>query len=98
MAATNRDLRVEVAERRFREDLFFRLSVVPIVVPPLRDCGDDALLLAHHVLERQAQAAGRPVPVLDVAARRPSSPIGGPANAPSLQNCLERAAIRPTTA
>ena len=93
VAATNRDLRVEVAERRFREDLFFRLSVVPIVVPPLRDRGDDVLLLAHHVLERQAQAAGRPVPVLDAAAQEALVAYRWPGNVRELQNCLERAAI-----
>ncbi len=93
VAATNRDLRVEVAERRFREDLFFRLSVVPITVPPLRDRGDDVLRLAHHVLERHAQAAARRAPVLDDGARAALLSYRWPGNVRELQNCLERAAI-----
>ena len=60
VAATNRQLRTEVAERRFREDLYFRLSVVPVTVPPLRERGDDVPLLAQHFLERHALDRGRP--------------------------------------
>lgn len=93
VAATNRDLRVEVARQRFREDLFFRLSVVPLTVPPLRDRGDDVLRLAHHFLERQAQAAGRPTPTLDDDARDALCGYRWPGNVRELQNCLERAAI-----
>ncbi len=93
VAATNRDLRREVAERRFREDLFFRLSVMPIVVPPLRDRGDDVLLLAHHFVERHAQASGRTPPSLDDGARAALLTYHWPGNVRELQNCLERAAI-----
>jgi DNA-binding NtrC family response regulator len=93
VAATNRDLRVEVAERRFRDDLFFRLSVVPITVPPLRERGDDVLRLAHHVLERHAQSSGRRAPVLADDARAALLAYRWPGNVRELQNCLERAAI-----
>jgi DNA-binding NtrC family response regulator len=93
VAATNRDLRAEVAAHRFRDDLFFRLSVVPITVPPLRERGDDVLRLAQHVLERQARAAGRPTPVLDEGAREALLAYHWPGNVRELQNCLERAAI-----
>ncbi len=93
VAATNRDLKREVAERRFREDLFFRLSVMPITVPPLRERGDDVLLLAHHLVERQAQASGRTPPTLDDDARLALRAYPWPGNVRELQNCLERAAI-----
>ena len=62
VAATNRELQREVAERRFREDLYFRLSVLPITVPPLRERGDDVALLARHFLERDCRERGRSVP------------------------------------
>ncbi len=93
VAATNRSLRQEVAERRFREDLFFRLSVMPITVPPLRDRGDDVALLAQYFVERHAQASGRKAPVLDDAARVALEAYPWPGNVRELQNCLERAAI-----
>jgi DNA-binding NtrC family response regulator len=93
VAATNRDLRVEVAERRFREDLYFRLSAMPITVPPLRDRGDDVRLLAHHILARQAAAAGRRAPRLDDGASSALTAYAWPGNVRELQNCLERAAI-----
>ncbi|NJN64635.1 MAG: sigma-54-dependent Fis family transcriptional regulator [Acidobacteria bacterium] len=59
VAATHRDLEVEVAEGRFREDLFYRLNVIPIRVPPLRSRGDDVLLLANFFLERYSREHGR---------------------------------------
>lgn len=93
VAATNRDLKDEVATRRFREDLFFRLSVMPITVPPLRDRGADVLLLAHHFVERHAQAGGRRPPTLDDEARAALLAYRWPGNVRELQNCLERAAI-----
>ncbi len=93
VAATNRDLPREVAERRFREDLFFRLSVMPITVPPLRQRGDDVLLLALHFVERHAQASGRTPPTLDDGARQALLAYPWPGNVRELQNCLERAAI-----
>ena len=52
ITATNRDLQSLVAEKQFREDLYFRISAVPITIPPLRERGDDVLLLAEHFLER----------------------------------------------
>jgi two-component system response regulator HydG len=93
VAATNRQLRVEVAERRFREDLYFRLSVVPVTVPPLRQRGDDVTLLARHFLERAALDRGRRVPLLDEGAVAALTTYGWPGNVRELQNCLERAAL-----
>jgi transcriptional regulator with GAF, ATPase, and Fis domain len=93
IAATNRDLMKEIQAGNFREDLYFRLSVVPITVPPLRERGDDVLRLAHHVLERHAQTSGRRAPVLDDDARAALQAYRWPGNVRELQNCLERAAI-----
>jgi DNA-binding NtrC family response regulator len=93
VAATNRQLRIEVAERRFREDLYFRLSVVPVTVPPLRQRGSDVTLLARHFLERTARDRGRRVPQLDDAAVAALLAYTWPGNVRELQNCLERAAL-----
>jgi two-component system response regulator HydG len=93
VAATNRQLRVEVAERRFREDLYFRLSVVPVTVPPLRDRGDDIATLARHFLERTALDRGRRPPTLDDSAVTALRAYRWPGNVRELQNCLERAAL-----
>ncbi len=93
VAATNRQLRVEVAERRFREDLYFRLSVVPVTVPPLRDRGGDVALLARHFLERDALERGRRVPTFDDSAMAALTAYTWPGNVRELQNCLERAAL-----
>ncbi|MEZ5292130.1 MAG: sigma-54 dependent transcriptional regulator [Vicinamibacterales bacterium] len=93
VAATNRDLRREVAERRFREDLFFRLSVMPITVPPLRERGDDVLILARHFLDHHAAAGGRRGYVLDAEASDALTAYRWPGNVRELQNCLERAAV-----
>ena len=93
ITATNRDLRALVAEKAFREDLYFRISAVPITVPPLRDRGDDVLLLAEHFLERFRREFRKPGLKLSAAtiARLRSYPW--PGNVRELQNSIERAAI-----
>jgi DNA-binding NtrC family response regulator len=93
VAATNRDLQREVAERRFREDLYFRLSVLPITVPPLRERTDDILLLARHFVARHARTSGRPTPTIADDAGEALLAYPWPGNVRELQNCLERAAI-----
>ena len=65
MTATNKDLRAAVADKTFREDLYFRISAVPITIPPLRDRGDDVLLLAEHFLDRFKREFRKPALTLD---------------------------------
>src|SRR5262245_3870256 len=93
VAATNRDLRAAVAEKQFREDLFFRLSVFPIEIPPLRRRRGDILPLSEAFLERYARELGRRGLSLSDAARRALLDHSWPGNVRELQNTLERAAI-----
>jgi DNA-binding NtrC family response regulator len=91
IAATNRDLETEVEEKRFREDLFYRINVVRIHVPPLRARGSDILLVAQHFLERYAAQSRRPVLGMTSAAADKLLTYPWPGNVRELQNCLERA-------
>lgn len=91
IAATNRDLETEVEEKRFREDLFYRINVVRIHVPPLRARGSDILLLAQHFLERYATQSRRPVLGMTSAAADKLLSYPWPGNVRELQNCIERA-------
>jgi DNA-binding NtrC family response regulator len=93
VAATNTNLRAAISTRRFREDLFFRLSVFPITVPPLRDRQDDVLLLAHHFIERFCGEMKKRPLVLSEAAEGELRAYGWPGNVRELQNCIERAVI-----
>jgi DNA-binding NtrC family response regulator len=93
VAATNRDLRSLVDEKLFREDLFFRLSVFPIEIPPLRRRRRDILLLAEAFLPRFAREMGRRGLTLSEEAKRALVEHTWPGNVRELQNCLERAAI-----
>jgi two-component system response regulator FlrC len=93
VAATNRDLRTLVAEKAFREDLFFRLSVMPIEIPPLRRRRRDIPLLAEAFLQRIAREMGRKDVRLSEEARRALVEHSWPGNVRELQNCLERAVI-----
>jgi DNA-binding NtrC family response regulator len=93
VAATNRDLREAVARRQFREDLFFRLSVFPIEIPPLRRRRGDVLPLAETFLDRYAREMGRRQMRLSDAARAALLEHSWPGNVRELQNCLERAVI-----
>ena len=91
IAATNRDLESAVAEHRFREDLYYRINVIHIELPPLRARGTDVLLLAQHLLERSAAAAGRPIRGLSPAVAERLVTYSWPGNVRELQNCIERA-------
>jgi len=93
IAATNRDLARAVRDGRFREDLYYRLNVFPIELPPLRGRGDDVVLLAQGFAARLAQRMGRaiePIGAEDVACLRS---YGWPGNVRELQNVMERAVI-----
>ncbi len=91
VTATNRDLEAEVQAKRFREDLFYRINVVPIAVPPLRDRAGDVLLLAQFFLDRAATRLGKPVRGITVPAARLLADYDWPGNVRELENCMERA-------
>jgi DNA-binding NtrC family response regulator len=93
VAATNRDLREAVARKEFRDDLFFRLSVFPVEIPPLRRRRADVLPLAQAFLDRFSQEMGRTGLTLSESARAALQAHAWPGNVRELQNCLERAVI-----
>lgn len=90
IAATNQDLTALVQDNRFREDLFFRLNVVTLELPPLRERGDDVLLLAEHFLERFSAQARRPTPQLMASAKKKLLAHAWPGNVRELRNVMER--------
>jgi Nif-specific regulatory protein len=90
IAATNQDLAALVRENRFREDLFFRLNVVTLEIPPLRRRGDDIVLLADHFLQQFSTQARRPPPQLSAAARKRLLEYPWPGNVRELRNLMER--------
>ena len=91
LAATNRNLEVEVEQRRFREDLFYRINVVTLHVPPLRARAGDILLLAQHFLRRIANRINKPVRGFSEPAARMLLDYDWPGNVRELENCIERA-------
>jgi two-component system, NtrC family, response regulator PilR len=91
IAATNRDLERQVAENVFREDLYYRLSVIPIRVPALRDRRDDIPLLVNHFLKRYVPAAGRSIVRVNSACLETLSGYEWPGNVRQLENAIERA-------
>jgi len=93
ISATHRDLAVMRKDGTFREDLFYRLSVFPLRVPPLRERGDDVVLLADHFAERVARKLGRARPVLDDGCRALLRRYDWPGNVRELANVIERAVI-----
>ncbi|MDE7371030.1 MAG: sigma-54 dependent transcriptional regulator [Desulfovibrio sp.] len=93
VAATNRDLEREVAEGRFREDLYYRLNVIPLHLPPLRERGGDVLLLAEHFLEADCKKKERPPLALSPDTRRILAAYSWPGNVRELENFMERLSI-----
>jgi DNA-binding NtrC family response regulator len=93
VAATNHDLESAIRDGRFREDLFFRLSVVPIHLPPLRERRDDVVLLARHFLAHFARELGRPRSGFSEAALERIREYGWPGNVRELRNVIERAVL-----
>jgi DNA-binding NtrC family response regulator len=93
VAATNRNLKAAVAARQYREDLYFRLSVFPITIPPLRDRPDDIPMLAKHFIERFSRDLNKKPLVLAPSAVQELQEYQWPGNVRELQNCIERAVI-----
>jgi two-component system, NtrC family, response regulator AtoC len=93
IAATNRDLEKEVAHGRFRQDLFFRLNVVPLVLPPLRERPDDIPILAAHFAAKSAQKYGQPTPELEPALVEVLLDYNWPGNVRELENLIERLVV-----
>ena len=91
IAATNRDLAKMVAEGAFREDLFYRINVIPIRLPALRERVEDIPLLAEHFVSRFAQQMGKPIAVISGAALACLSAYAWPGNIRELENAIERA-------
>ena len=93
LSATNRNLKEEIANGRFREDLYFRLSVFRILLPPLRQRRDDILLLAQHFIGQYARQTGRTAPVLSSEAKSLFLSYPWPGNVREMMNAIEHAII-----
>jgi DNA-binding NtrC family response regulator len=93
IATTNKDLQAEVEHGAFRRDLFYRLSVMPVRVPPLRERAGDVPLLAQHFLARSAHRANKPVRAIVPAAMQALCRYAWPGNVRELENVIERAVI-----
>jgi DNA-binding NtrC family response regulator len=93
IAATNRDLEEEVAEKRFREDLYFRLNVIALEIPPLRERPEEIASLARLFLDRLAQPLGRPAPQLSNETLTALEAYAWPGNVRELRNVIERAFV-----
>src|SRR5216117_1219495 len=93
LAATNKDLQAEIRAGRFREDLYFRLNVIPIFVPPLRDRQEDIPLLADHFMAGFAKEYGRRVKTFDPSAVAVLQQYAWPGNVRELRNVIERLMI-----
>ncbi len=93
VVATNRNLQKSIEEKLFREDLYFRIAAVPLTIPPLRERGDDVLLLANHFLEKFSREFAKPGLELSSQARERLLHYRWPGNVRELQNALERAVI-----
>ena len=93
IAATNRDLRQMVAEGRFQDDLFYRLNVIPIEIPPLRDRRDDIPALIDHFVAKHAQRTGRRIDRIDDGVLASLQQYDWPGNVRELENTIERAVV-----
>ncbi len=91
IAATNKDFAKEIAEGRFREDLYYRLSVIPIHLPPLRERREDIPLLARAFLDRYSKSMGKKIEGIDPEAMRRLEVYDWPGNVRELENTIERA-------
>ncbi len=96
IAATNRDLRAMVSDGRFQEDLYYRLSVIPIELPSLRQRPDDVPLLVEHFLRKHAQRIGRRIDGVEPAVLERLQAYHWPGNVRELENTIERAVVLAT--
>jgi DNA-binding NtrC family response regulator len=97
IAATNRDLKDEIEKKQFREDLYFRLNVFPIIVPPLRKRNDDVPLLVEHFVEKFNKSYGKKIKYISDEAMRKLKQYEWPGNIRELENLIERASILSTS-
>ncbi|MDP9176786.1 MAG: sigma-54 dependent transcriptional regulator [Gemmatimonadota bacterium] len=93
IAATHRDLEEMVARGEFRADLYYRLRVIEIAIPPLRERTQDISLLAHHLVERASASTGKPAPIISREALGLLNEHQWPGNVRELENCLTRATV-----
>jgi Nif-specific regulatory protein len=93
IAATNQDLQTYVRQKKFREDLYYRLSVFELVVPPLRDRGSDIALLVNHFLDHFRRQHGRPTLELSPEARQKLLAYNWPGNVRQLRNVIDSAVV-----
>ena len=91
VSATNKDLDALVAERKFREDLYYRISVIPVLVPSLRERAEDVALLAHHFLKKYSAAAGKSIVRIEPQSLAGLRQYEWPGNVRQLENTIERA-------
>ncbi len=97
IAATNRNLKEEIEKKQFREDLYFRLNVFPIVIPPLRKRKDDIPLLVEHFVDKFNKAYGKNIQFISDSAMKQLSAYEWPGNIRELENLIERASILSTS-
>ena len=97
IAATNRDLEQDIQAERFRADLYYRLNVFPIYMPPLRERGSDIILLADHFVLKYAKEMGKDVKNISSAAIEAFLAHKWPGNVRELENCIERAVLLTNT-
>jgi two-component system, NtrC family, response regulator AtoC len=97
IAATNRDLRQMVADGRFQQDLYYRLNVIPMHLPPLRERREDIPVLIEHFLARHAQRAGKRIDGMDPGIVEDLTRADWPGNVRELENTIERAVVLSTT-
>ena len=93
IAATNRDIRQMVADGRFQEDLYYRLNVIPIHIPALRERREDIPLLVDHFIHKHAQRAGKRIDGIEPAVLQALESADWPGNVRELENTVERAVV-----
>jgi transcriptional regulator with GAF, ATPase, and Fis domain len=93
IAATNRDIRQMVSDGRFQEDLYYRLNVIPIHIPPLRERRDDIPLLVDHFVRKHAQRAGKRIDGIEAGVLEALQAADWPGNVRELENTVERAVV-----